>query len=167
MHVIAFLFLIFIVVTSIFAFPKRNQTVVKTVRQEVRFPTTTPGNVPTITQPLMTITLEPSETKVPSITPIQQNDSAKSVIYPNAIHIIETGNTISFQTTDDTDTVSNWYKNLIISFHMNTQTFIKTNTNGNILNKLVGVNGNEKQLRVEISKGSTMSVTSVIVTFNL
>jgi len=67
-----------------------------------------------------------------------------------------------FESNDDPDLITNWYKEKIKSLGMNSKSFVQTKTNGNVLNKLVGARG-DKEIRVGIVKKNDESVTKITV----
>src|SRR4030042_3716946 len=95
-------------------------------------------------------------TPLATTTPDSQNNILEYRY--NQAEIIEVlPNSLIIKSTDDTKTITNWYKEKIKSEGMNINTFVETNTNNNILNKLVGATG-QKELRIEITKkGSDLS----------
>ena len=56
----------------------------------------------------------------------------------------------------------NWYKDKIKALGMNATSFVQTNTNDNVLNKLVAANNSQK-VTVEISRSNSSSPTSVSI----
>jgi len=55
-----------------------------------------------------------------------------------------------------------WHKEKITSMGMNAKSFVQTNTNGNILNKLVSANG-ETKVSIEISKNGSEAQTKISI----
>ncbi len=86
------------------------------------------------------------------------NSQAESVIYPNSV---STGENV-YESTDDPNTITSWYKNIIEEKNMNTTSFVTTNTNDNIKNVLAASNGDQK-LYVEIVKNSGSNKTVIKV----
>jgi hypothetical protein len=112
-------------------------------------PTPTPiqSPVPTPKQPAL-----PNQTQIPS-----------KLQYPNANKISTEANTSIYQSQDDPDTITDWYKEKIESLGMSAKSFVKTKTNDNVLNKLVGADG-EYEIRVEITKSADSPTTEIKVT---
>jgi len=115
------------------------------------------------TKPQVTQTPRPTEktevvvpTQEPTALPVVDN----SYVYPNSFNYSKNGNRISLQTSDNPQVVTDWYKDKISSLGFSTQSFVQTNANNNILNKLVAANG-EKEIRVEISKDSGNQITEI------
>lgn len=71
--------------------------------------------------------------------------------YPNSESTVSNIDSAFYESTDDPDTITNWYKGKIRSFGMNTKSFVQTKTNGNVLNKLAAANGN-REINIEITK---------------
>jgi hypothetical protein len=109
--------------------------------------TATPLPIPTITP-----SIRPSITKqiIPSDKPSQNHSEW---IYPSAAIIKNEQSSILLSSTDNPDSITEWYKNQITSRKLAVTTFVKTNSNGNINNVLAG-NGN-LSIKVEITKKST------------
>lgn len=114
---------------------------------------------PTPTNPL---TPTPKITKIPTQPPLVSTPekTGNSLQYPNSLKIETRGNFSIYESTNPPDQVTNWYKEKIKSMNMNAKSFVSTNTNGNILNKLVGVSGNN-EIRVEISKNKNSSLVKI------
>ncbi len=108
-------------------------------------------------------TIETPTPKVtaPTNTPATSNSEINSYKYPNAQVVSSSGNSLELSTTDDSDTVTSWYKDKISESGMNVKSFVTTKTNDNVLNKLVGASG-EVEIRVDIEKKSGES--EVIIT---
>ncbi len=78
------------------------------------------------------------------------------IAYPNAYAISPN----IYESTDDPNTITDWYKNLIKEKNMNTTSFVTTNTNDNIKNVLAASNGDEK-LHIEVTKNSGKDKTVI------
>ncbi|MCL5090731.1 MAG: hypothetical protein M1514_01840 [Patescibacteria group bacterium] len=85
--------------------------------------------------------------------------------YPKAVLVGNLNGNYLLKTDDSMENVIGWYKNKIPSSKMNVKTLIQTNTNGNIINQLVG-SGPEGELRIEMSKESSQPEIQILVTFN-
>lgn len=119
----------------------------------------TPASTPS---PTLTPTFYPSPTVkvlIPTST-IAPKTSSSSIDfqYPGSI-IITSG---VYQSFDSPDKITDWYKNKMKSMGYSANSFVKTSTNGNILNKLVSANGSST-INVEISRSPSDSVTKIIV----
>lgn len=102
----------------------------------------------------------PAPTSTP--TPIPPVTNSQGLQYPNSIKVRSEGTSTTYESSDDPDAVTNWYKDQIKNLKMNAKSFVTTKTNGNVLNKLVGVDG-KKEIRVEISKNSNEAKVRIIV----
>ncbi|MCL4385399.1 MAG: hypothetical protein M1326_03695 [Cyanobacteria bacterium] len=83
-------------------------------------------------------------------------------IYPNSTVLDFKENLLTLKSMDSTDAITNWYKNKIKADKMSIETFIKTKTNNNVLNKLVGTNQN-KQITVDIKKTANEKESEIII----
>lgn len=96
---------------------------------------------------------------LPTPTPTANSQpAAGSWVYPNSTQLA----TGKWQSSADPGVITNWYKSKIEALGTSAKSFVQTNTNGNVLNKLVAANGSSK-VSVEISKGSADSQTSILV----
>ena len=120
-------------------------------------PTITPTPTPQPTNP------PPTSTPTPTNKPNPQPQTVTDFQYPNSNVVSINGNTTIFESTDDPKKITNWYKDKIKSMGMNATSFVQTNTNGNILNKLVGANGNRK-VEIEITKQNNQPTVKISVT---
>lgn len=105
----------------------------------------------------------PTITKAP--TPALSQNKVSDYRYPNSQTISSSSDSLLLNSTDDTDLITNWYKEKIKNEGANVKTFVTTKTNDNVLNKLVGADG-EKEIRVEISKEAGESLVKISVTIN-
>jgi hypothetical protein len=78
-------------------------------------------------------------------------------IYPNSKVI---------SSNDGDEIITGWYKGKIVNGDMNVRTSVKTKTNGKVLNKLVGADG-EKEINIEISKEPDDPKVTIIVEIRL
>ena len=115
----------------------------KVARQEISF----------IQQP--TVTSIPQVTISPTAQPLPTSAS-NDLVYPGAKQL----NLDTYESTDNPETITNWYKNKIKDLGFKTTSSVETNTNGDILNKLAS-NNNSKEIRIEISKDNNQSVTRI------
>lgn len=109
------------------------------------------------------------QTPLPSINSLNKsaNSSAnrQEFSYPNAKVISSDKNSVILESTDSVNTITNWYKKQIQSQGLKTTSFIETNTNGEILNQLVGTNGTDK-IQVSISKTAANQLARIELRFN-
>ena len=156
-----------IILTVIIATEKPTKHVKKI--QQIILSKPTPAHSPT-PAPTYTPTPSPQPTVVPPTAtatskPNQQSQSVSDFQYPSSTVVSISVNTATFESTDDPKKITDWYKDKIKSIGMKTTSFVQTSTNGNVLNKLVGANGN-KEVRVEISKQNNNAVVKIVVVSN-
>ena len=125
-------------------------------------------------------TQEESEVEIETPTPTQKPIAPKptapqiqqtprdegllsSLSYPNAEVVSSGESTLTLRSNDDSDVITDWYKEKITGLGMNTKSFVKTKTNDNVLNKLVGADG-QTEIRVEITKQANNPTTEIKVT---
>jgi hypothetical protein len=103
-------------------------------------------------------------TVIPTNSPIptQQKTNLQSFVYPSARVTQDTSKKLVLESTDSADTVTDWYKNRINAEGMNVTSFVTTNTNDNVLNKLVGAS-NTKKVSVEITKDAGEVTVKIFV----
>lgn len=126
--------------------PGANQVLLRTNRPTLP-PSATPSTKTLATPPLLSGTTN-------------EQTNLKEFNYPNSTPASIDENGLTLKSSDDSTAITDWYKNRIKSLGMNTTTFIDTNTNGNILNKLVGSDG-KQQIAVEISKKSNQKEVGI------
>lgn len=97
--------------------------------------------------------------------PAFQSAELESFAYPNAKVISSNSNVLILESNDSANTVTNWYKQQIKTEGMNTTSFVATNTNGNVLNKLLGSNSH-KQINVEIRQENDQSAVRMTIYVN-
>ena len=106
---------------------------------------------PQITQVIPTPTQTPSITITQPKEPQDISPISSKLHYPNSIEINSKDNITTLESTDDHILITNWYKEKIKAMGATSTSFVSTNTNGNILNTLIGNTGSE-EIRVEITK---------------
>ena len=100
---------------------------------------------------------------MPYISPSEPNEIISNLYYPGASVIGKTDGKIILESSDDPKKITDWYKQKI-AVEMNVKSFVTTTTNGEVLNKLLGADGN-KEIRVEITKKSNEQKVIVMVSF--
>ncbi len=98
---------------------------------------------------------EASATAVPKPNPLS------SYAYPNGERISSGSAQLKYETEDDVETVTNWYKAQIKKLKFNAQSFTATSVNGEDLNKISAAKPGEK-IEVTIKKDQTTS--NVLIT---
>jgi len=115
------------------------------------------------------LTLSPNQAPAsipPTSTPVPSSQrDISSFVYPGSITLNQSEKEITLQSFDDPSNITNWYKEKITSLGMNAKSFVQTNTNGNVLNKLTGANLMFK-VSVTISKKNSQSSTEITVNIN-
>lgn len=122
------------------------------------------------TQEVLSDSSEPSVSPTPTPTPtpaLTQTQTPLTDItqfrYPESVIVSLTGTTLSLESWEDTDKITDWYKEKIKNQGMNVKAFVTTKTNDNVLNTLVGADG-KKEIRVEIKKNSEEQTTHILLT---
>lgn len=105
----------------------------------------------------------PTNTSTPSPTEnLPAPAGIESYRYPNSSVISSSESSLFLRSSDDTDKITDWYKEKIESEGMSAKSFVKTKTNDNVLNKLVGASSS-KEVRVEIRKDSGETSTEISI----
>ena len=84
-----------------------------------------------------------------------------SAITPTETITNQTNSTLSLESTDSPEDITDWYKNTINTIGMNVTSFVVTSTNDVVLNKLSAANS-EMKIEVTIKNEST-SITTIEV----
>ncbi len=127
------------------------------ISEEDNTPQPTSSQKPT-TAPI----LESTQTPTPAQT---SSSSIDEWVYPGASVTTKSSNSLSFETRDDTEAVTNWYKDKINSKGFSAKSFVTTKANDNILNKLSGAKENQ-EVSVEIKKAPGEVAAKVVVNLN-
>jgi hypothetical protein len=112
---------------------------------------------------IITPTNKPSPTKVPVPTQSPQTSNILEYKYPNSQIVSSSSNSLSLESSDNSDSITKWYKDKINSQGMNVKTYVATKANDKILNKLVGADG-YKEISIEISKEDSQSMVNISIT---
>ena len=120
-------------------------------------PTSTPTNPPAGGS-TSTPTLAP--TNIPA--PPKNDQTLSSFKYPNSSVTSSSQGFLKLQSNDSADNITDWYKEKIKGEGMSVTSFVTTKTNDNVLNKLVGADG-QKEIRVEIKKSTGSSLVEIEV----
>ena len=104
-------------------------------------------------------------TPFPTNTPKPASSNLSSYQYPNSQVVSSGDNSLILNSTDNADTITDWYKEKIKGEGMSVTSFVTTKTNDNVLNKLVGADG-EREIRVEITKDAASSTVKISVSLN-
>lgn len=128
-------------------------------------PTIKIGVSPTVTQVLSNPTTVFQQIITSPVQPSQQNVDIGNFIYLNSSVLSNNTTSVTLDSTDSPQSITDWYKNKISQTGMNTTSFITTNTNDNVSNKLIAT-GKSKQIQVEINKSSADSHVKISVTIS-
>jgi hypothetical protein len=101
-------------------------------------------------------------TVTPSATQVPQN-LLSEYFYPGAKVVSQDSLHLDLVSSDDSDNITDWYKEVIRNEGMSVKTFVKTKTNGNVDNDLVGVNSSIK-VSVKIMKKNDETTSHISVT---
>ncbi|MCL4418615.1 hypothetical protein M1146_00770 [Patescibacteria group bacterium] len=155
---ILFVFLIIIYITSL-----TQKDFLKSSRKPT--PIIPETKIPPTNQPKLTLAPTVTSTLVPSSVPSPTKSNIDSFIYPGSIKVNGGENSLVLQSNDDPQAITNWYKEKITNISMNAKSFVQTNTNGNVINKLVGAKPGFK-VGVEVSKKSGEGTVRISVTLD-
>jgi hypothetical protein len=120
-------------------------------------PSQSPSPSPTVSPAVMLKSASPK----PSA--LGESTSSKVMVwkYPNSSITSSSDSSLTLESSDDPTTITSWYKDKIQSGGMNIKTFVSTNSNGNILNKLSGAGS--MGVQIEISKSEGEAITKIVV----
>lgn len=142
-----------------------NKNKTKITKNNLPAPSLIPSKTPTVTiSPTVTVYKKNS---IPNPTQSSSNSDQdlSSYRYPNSSVKEESGSRLSMESSNDPNTITNWYKDKITSLGMNAKSFVQTNTNGNVLNKLVAAKSGFK-ISVEVSKKSNEEKVEISVSLD-
>lgn len=134
-------------------------------------PTSEATIVPTGVSPTIVVTNTPAtppgnaaqyfQATQPPASGISIND----FIYPGSSFIRNDGSAVAYSSNDNTSAITNWYKQKISNLHMNAQSMVETNANGNIQNSFVAANASAK-VNIIITKHSSDQSTEIKISTN-
>ena len=101
---------------------------------------------------------EQAETKTDPANNVRLDQFA----YSNSSIVSSTDDQLILESFDDPDQITDWYKQRLESRDMNINSFVTTNTNGNINNELVSSDGTV-EIRVKIAKSAEEDKASIEV----
>lgn len=115
-----------------------------------------------------TINIYPTVSPTLAPTEEQKNDISflDNFIYPNSVSVSRDSENIFITSSDSHEEIAEWYKNVINLQNMSARSFVTTNTNGKIINKLAGA-GNDKSVEIQITKDEDINNVEIIVTVGL
>lgn len=164
MKFVALTISIFLVILGAYASRRYQTDTMQGMAQEVLSEQKEEGQSPTST-PRVTTHPETSQSP-PGTLPASTPQTTISIfIYPGATIKTQTQTTLTLESSDDTDKITDWYKDKIKNMGANVKSFINTRANDKVMNKLVGANS-ELEVSVEISRdpGSSIVKISVLLT---
>lgn len=110
----------------------------------------------------------PSSPPLPTITPtykpIVTPTTIGWLVYPNAVIVSQNSDKVSSKSEDNIETITEYYEKVFDKNGSKNKSFIKTNTNGNIINKLSGIIKG-KTLTIEIKKDSGSSTVYINIIY--
>lgn len=110
----------------------------------------------------------PSSSPLPTITPTNKPIVTPTTIgwlvYPNAVIVSQNSDKVSSKSEDNIETITEYYEKVFDKNGSKNKSFIKTNTNGNIINKLSGIIKG-KTLTIEIKKDSGSSTVYINIIY--
>ena len=107
-------------------------------------------------------------TPLPTMTPAQTSNFRSDINYykyQNSELISESEGKMTLINTDNVDVITDWYKDRIKSRNINVKSFVKTKTNGDVLNKLAGASSDE-EVNITIKQNSESSVVNIDVSLD-
>ncbi|KKU92476.1 MAG: hypothetical protein UY21_C0001G0099 [Microgenomates group bacterium GW2011_GWA1_48_10] len=113
----------------------------------------------------------PTAAKTPESKPTPKSPAPSSennleqFRYPGSTVVNSSPTSLSLESSDNPDSITNWYKDKLKSLGYNANSFVTTKSNDKIVNKLVSADGNT-EIRVEITRNPGDSITKTTVTKN-
>lgn len=139
--------------------PNQSETEVLSATSQV-IPITSPMLSPTFTP-----TSIPVSTATPSATPTATSSISEWIYTGQMSEKSVTESALSFTTTDAPKVVTAWYKEKTMALGYSSNSFIQTESNAKVLNKISG-SKEIGSVAVEISKDSDVSPTHVTITLD-
>jgi len=100
----------------------------------------------------------PTDTPVPTIPPTDPD----GFIYPAATIGSQSNGSVTLTSTDDAQTITDWYRNKIKQLNMNVRSFVQTTANDTVNNVLTAAK-NESKIKVTITKRDGDSDVSIVI----
>lgn len=104
-------------------------------------------------------------TSTPTIPPAPTQSSPTNpgdFLYPGATIGSQSDSSMTLTSTDDPQTITDWYKNKIKELGMSTRSFVQTKTNDNVHNVLAAAKKSD-EVKVTITKNAGESLVSIVV----
>lgn len=117
-------------------------------------------------QALSQVHIAPDETDPPPSSPPttqvaeELNPPLSELVYPESVIISSSPNAIRLETTAETQTITDWYKDKIKSLNFESKSSVAVSKNGNIENRMIGEKAQE-HVYIEIKKPNGFLKTSV------
>jgi len=151
---------IFLLIVGAYASRRYQVTSINKVNEEVLSVSEETNQTPT---PSSTPVHSQEPVGSASITPMPQNQlSVSGFLYPGSKVVAQTQTTLSLESSDNTDVITDWYKDKIKGIGANVKSFVVTRANDKVLNKLVGANSSV-EVSVEISKDPGSTLAKILV----
>lgn len=96
---------------------------------------------------------------------ISSNLILEDLVYPGSIKLTEKENFFSLESYDNPRKITDWYESKIEEKDLKVRTFLRTNSNENILNRVVGIKGQTK-ITIDVTKKNTDERTKISVAEN-
>ncbi len=108
----------------------------------------------------------PQPTTINERKEADQDSGISEYKYPSSFVISSDPNSLVLESSDDSDKITDWYKDKIVREGLSVRTSVKTKTNGKVLNKLVGSDG-EHKINVEVGKLSDSAIIRITVVLDI
>lgn len=118
--------------------------------------------------PTSTTKTNPTSTPIPtsqptSVPPTTNQANLNAFQYPNATVTSSSNTSLSMTSTDSPESITSWYEQTIKNNGFNSRASAKTNSNGNIENKLGG-GKNGESIHITIKKSAGSNEVNIMVT---
>lgn len=121
----------------------------------------TPTPTPEVPHPTLKPTRIPTSPPIPTNTP--QTQPSDFPIYPGASVVNSNDESMTLTSSDDADSITQWYKEYIETQHMNVKSFVTTKANDKVHNVLVGAGNGE--IRITITKEPHEQHTTILISY--
>lgn len=116
---------------------------------------------PLLEEPLTTSTPEPVETPGPVLAEVSYYSD---YVYPGSEIKLQSEDKLELTSYDNSDDVTDWYKDLIKEKGFNTKSFVTTKVNGQVTNELEASNG-EEHVEIKINKKASEDIVYISIRF--
>jgi hypothetical protein len=118
--------------------------------------------IETVEEPTSSPTSQPTTPPTVQGNQTDNNSQISYYQYPNSKVVSSSSTTMTLSSSDNTDTITDWYKDRITEKGMGVRSFVKTKANDKVLNKLSGASNSDK-VDIEISRPSGDTITTIMV----